>query len=80
MIYITAAATTTVADATNGILITVNAALTGTITVRDAGVAVAVITNPTVGTAYRYYGFNGAVSLVTNANTDITVSILNTTR
>ena len=80
MIYITAATTTTVADQANGIMIQVNAALTGTITVRNAGTTVAVITNPTVGSVFRYYGFTGAVSLVTSATCDITISILNTTR
>ena len=79
MIYITTGTTTTVADQANGILIQVNTALTGTITVKDGGVTKGIITNPTVGLQFRYYGFTGAVSLVTSTTCDITVSILNTT-
>jgi hypothetical protein len=80
MKYITTATTTTL-PVSNGLLVQVNAALAaGTITINDAGVAVAIITNPTVGTSYRYYGFNGAITIVTNAICDITVSSLNTTR
>jgi len=80
MIYITSSTTTTVADGTTGVLIQNNAALTGTITVKDAGVTVAVITNPAVGNQFRYYGFKGVVTIVTNATSNITVSILNTVR
>lgn len=77
MIYITTATTTTLPTAPRGLLIQVNTALTGTITVNDGGVAKAVITNPTVGLQFRYYGFTGVVTLVTNATCDISVSILN---
>lgn len=80
MIYITTGATTTIADAANGILIQVNAALTGTITVIDGGVTKGIITNPTVGQQYRYYGFTGRAQLTTSTTCDITVSVLNTTR
>lgn len=76
MIYITTGATTTVADATNGILIQVNTALTGTITVQDAGTTKAVITNPTVGSFYQYIGFTGQVKVITSTTCDITVSLL----
>lgn len=79
MIYITTGATTTIVDATNGILITVNAALTGSITVQDAGTTKAIITNPLVGNAFRYYGFTGQVKLITSTTCDITVSVLSRT-
>jgi hypothetical protein len=75
MTYITAATTTTVASGV-GILIQVNAALTGTITVQDGGVTKAIITNPTVGLPFKYYGFTGVVTIVTSATCDITVSQL----
>lgn len=78
MTYITTGATTTIADGGYGLLIQVNAALTGTITVTDAGVTKAIITNPTVGQQYRYLGFKGAIALVTSTNCDITASILQT--
>ena len=80
MTYITTAATTTVADRGVGLLIQVNAALTGTITITDGGVTKGIITNPTVGQQYRYYGFAGAIALVTNASCDITASVLQTAR
>lgn len=76
MIYITAAATTPIGT-TTGILITVNAALTGTITCSDVRGTFAVITNPTVGSAFRYHGLQGTVTLVTSATCDITVSSAN---
>lgn len=76
MIYITTTAPATI-DRVNGILITVNAALTGTITVADAGVTKAVITNPAVGNAFRYYGFAGAVTVTASATCDVSVSVLN---
>ncbi len=80
MIYITTGATTPIAAAATGILIQVNASLTGTITVTDGGVTKAIITNPTVGLSFRYYGFTGAAAIVTSTTCDITVSILNTVR
>ena len=76
--YITTATTTQVeSDAINKVAIQVNAALTGTITVIDgtSGTTanVAVITNPTVGTRYEYWGFQTGVRIVTSAVCDITV-------
>ena len=60
-------------------IVQVNAALTGSITVSDetstAGTpAVAIITNPTVGTRYEFWGFNTGLTVVPNATCDITVS------
>lgn len=78
MIYITASGAATVGNACRGILIQVNTALTGTITVADGGTTKAVITNPAVGNTFTYYGFLGAVTVNPSATTDITVSILNT--
>lgn len=78
MIYITTTAAATI-DRVNGILVQVNAALTGTITVADAGATKAIITNPTVGSMFKYYGFAGAVTITSNASCDVTVSVLNGT-
>lgn len=58
--------------------IQVNTALTGTITVIDgtSGTTanVAVITNPTVGSSYEYWGFQNGVRIVTSTTCDVTVS------
>lgn len=78
MIYITTGATTTLPLA-NGIHIEVNAALTGTITVKDGSNTVAVMTNPGI-TSKDYYGFAGVPSIVTSTTCDVTVSILQNNR
>ena len=78
--YITASGSQTVASAANGLLIQVNTALTGTITLATAtGGTFAVITNPLAGNQFRYNGLRGqgAVSIHPSATTDITVSFLN---
>jgi hypothetical protein len=82
--YITTATTTQVYSPSSSnqeirkVHIQVNAALTGTITVIDgtAGTTanVAVITNPTVGSSYEYWGLTTGVRIVTSATCDITVS------
>lgn len=79
MVYITASGSTTVAKAANGLLIQVNGALTGTITLGAGGTTFAIITNPTVGSQYRYNGLRdkGAITVNPSATTDITVSFLN---
>ena len=82
--YITTATTTQVyTGRAKLVIITVNAALTGTIKVLDntAGTTanVATITNPTVGTSFTYYNFNTGVRIVTDASCDITVNV-DTTR
>lgn len=77
-IHITASGATTVSSAgPRGILITVNTALTGTITTTDQTGVIAVVTNPVAGNAFRYYGLLGATTVNPSATTDITVSILN---
>lgn len=78
MVYITTTAATTVADGCYGILIQVNAALTGTITIADGATTKGIITNPTVGLQFRYLGFTGAAKVTSSATCDITVSILQT--
>lgn len=78
MIYITTGTTTTL-PRTNGILITVNASLTGTITIADDGVTKGILTNPTVGQGPRYYGFGGVPTIITSTTCDITISMLNRT-
>lgn len=59
-------------------LITVNAALTGTIKVIDglSGTTanVATITNPTVGSQYEYWNFASGVRVIASGACDITVS------
>lgn len=81
--YITAAATTQVhTGKLKKVHITVNGALTGTITVIDgtSGTTadVAVITNPTVGSSYEYWDFEEGLRLVTSATCDITVNYTGT--
>jgi hypothetical protein len=79
--YITAATTTQVQGPATKVLITVNAALTGTITVIDgtSGTTanVAVITNPAVGDQFEYWDFSTGVRIVTSATCDITVNTFN---
>lgn len=79
MIHITAATTTNLPQAA-GVKITVNAALTGTITLTDANGTQAIITNPGVGNSFNYFGLSGLSNIVTSATCDLTVSILNMTR
>ena len=84
--YITASGATSIGQA-NAILIQVNTALTGTITITNAGSTqystasgtIAVITNPTAGATFRYGGLNqqGAISVNPSGTTDITVTKLN---
>lgn len=63
------------------VVLTVNAALTGSIKVIDntSGTTanVATITNPTVGTVYEYYDFTTGVRIIASAACDITVSAVN---
>jgi hypothetical protein len=75
---ITSATTTQVSGPVHRVLVQVNAALTGTITLYDAttgttGVS-AVITNPGVGSVFEYWDFAVGVRVVTSATCDITVS------
>ena len=77
--YITTATTTQCFPAgARKVIIQVNAALTGTITVIDGTTGttanVAVITNPTVGSVLEYWDFQTGVRVVTSAICDITVS------
>lgn len=60
------------------VLLQVNAALTGSIKVID-GISgttanVATITNPTVGSLYRYRDFTSGVRVIASTTCDITVS------
>lgn len=79
--YITASGAQTITQGTGsystGMLITVNSALTGTITVADNKGTEAIITNPGVGAAFRYYGLIGTVTVNPSAACDLQVSILN---
>lgn len=75
MIHITSAATYQ-CGSPRGIILQFNGGITGTATIADANGTQAIITNATVGQAYKYFGFTGAVSVVTSATTDATVSNL----
>lgn len=77
--YLTTGATTQVyTGKVREVLVTVNAALTGTVTVIDGTTGttanVAIITNPTVGTMYRYWGFQNGVRIVTSTTCDVTIN------
>lgn len=77
MVYMTANTAYTVGGtALRGLFIQVNAALTGTLTVKDGATTVGVITNPTVGTQYRYYGFSGVCTVTPSTTCDATASAL----
>lgn len=85
-LHITGSGSTTVATAADGIRITNNIALTGTITVAVAGstqygtpsATLAIITNPVVGESHEYHGLRtqGAVTVNPNATCDITVDMI----
>lgn len=79
MKYITASGSQTIAAAANGLLVQTNTALTGTLTLAAGGTTFAVITNPTVGSQYRYNGLRGQGAITINPSTtcDVTVSFLN---
>jgi hypothetical protein len=79
MVYITSSGSQTIASSANGLLVQVNTALTGTITLAAGGTAFAVITDPTVGAQFRYNGLRnqGAITVNPSATTDITISFLN---
>lgn len=76
--YLTGSGAVTVADGCYGILIQVNAPLTGTITVKDGTTTIAVLASVVPVAQYRYLGFKGAASVNPSASCDITVSILQT--
>lgn len=79
MKYITSSGATTVASTANGLLVQVNKTLSGTITLAAGGTTFAVITDPGVGSQYRYNGLRGqgAITVNPSATTDITISFLN---
>lgn len=82
---ITTGVATDIASQADAILIQVNAALTGTITVAVAGSTqygtpastIATITNPTVGNVFRYGGLRteGKVTVTPSTTCDITVTV-----
>lgn len=80
MKYITTSGSQTLVSAADGLLVQVNAALTGTLTLATTnGSTFAIITNPTVGSQFRYNGLRGqgAVTINPSASCDVTVSFLN---
>jgi hypothetical protein len=77
--YITTGTTTQVySGQVKKFIIQVNAALTGTITLYDATSGTTggfgIITNPTVGSSFEYWGIQNGVRIVTSTTCDITVS------
>lgn len=76
MNYITTANTTTVGKV-YGIRVTINKALTGTLTIADGGTTVAVIAATTAAQDKVYYGFTGSVTVVNGSTEDVTISALN---
>jgi hypothetical protein len=76
---LTASGSVTIADGAFGVLIQVNSALTGNFVVAAGGTTIATVTNPTVGSQYRYGGLRGQGAITVNPSTtcDITVSLLN---
>lgn len=75
MNYITTATTTTVGK-TYGLRVSINKALTGTVTIADGGTTVAIIAATTAAQDKVYYGFSGVVTVVNSATEDITLSAL----
>lgn len=75
MTYITTAATYTV-GLTYGIRVSINKALTGTLTIKDGATTVAVIAAATAAQDKVYYGFSGVVTVVNGSTEDVTVSAL----
>jgi len=76
--YIVDTTSTNVADSARKVVITVNAALTGSIKVIDGTTGttanVATITNPTVGAQFIYYDFTAGVRVIASGACDITVN------
>jgi len=57
------------------LIVQVNAALTGTITIaHQGGTTIATITNPTVGLKFEYWDLLGAVTVNPSTTCDITCS------
>lgn len=82
--YIVDTTETQVSGPAKRVLVTVNAALTGSIKVIDnttgSTANVATITNPTVGTSYEYWDFTSGVRIVASGACDITVSTTDQSR
>lgn len=79
MKYITSSGLQTLTTAANGLVVQCNIALTGTLTLAAGGVTFAIITNPLVGSQFRYNGLRGqgAITINPSATCDVTVSFLN---
>lgn len=70
-------------SAVSKVKVTINAALTGTITISDeTGTAgtpvVGIITNPTVGSYYEYWDLQTGLTVTPSATTEITVNVSST--
>lgn len=82
--YITDNTATQVSGPCKRVLITINAALTGSIKVIDntAGTTanVATITNPAVGNVFEYWDFATGVRIIASTTCDITVNTTDQSR
>lgn len=77
--HVTTAAATSISGACSRVLITVNAALTGTLTVTDdtgsgTGATVGIITNPTVGGIFEYWDLKLGCTVTPSGTCEITVN------
>lgn len=77
MLYIATSGAKTIADGVDAILIQVNTALTGTLTVQAGGTTIAVVTNPTVGSQYKYGNLRGRGAVTVNPSTTCDVTVTN---
>lgn len=77
MLYITTSGAKDIADNLDAIFIQVNAALTGTITVAAGGTTFAVITNPTVGSQFKYGNLRGRGKVTVNPSTTCDITVTN---
>lgn len=70
-------------SAANKVKVTVNAALTGTLTISDeTGTAgtpvVGIITNPTVGSVYEYWDLKKGITITPSTTCEVTVNVSST--
>lgn len=77
--HITAGSAINISGACGKLKITVNAALTGTITISDekgttGSPVVGIITNPTVGSVFEYWDLKNGVCITPNGTCEITAN------
>lgn len=75
-LYITTSGAKTVGQP-DAIIIQVNAALTGTLTVQAGGSTIGVITNPTVGSQFKFGNLRNKGDVTVNPSTSCDVYVTN---